>query len=130
VKIATEPCEYSAHSLRVFTTAISIATLPIAWILLRKLVVSRAVPLRAAWIALAILALSAQLIREAPRGLREDLCLLLFLAFVTALLMRPATFRAAALLAAPVALLAVIRWELASFALIVTVLFTIFRRVG
>lgn len=130
VKIATGPWGYSAHSLRIFTTAISVATLPIAWILFRRIAVSRSVSLRAMWIALAILALSAQVNREASRGLREDLCLLLFLVFAAALLTRPMTFRAAATLAVTIGLLSVIRWELASFGLVVATLFAIFRRIG
>ena len=129
VKIATGPFGYGAHSLRIFTVLISIVALPVAWLLLRRLITMRHLSERAAIIALAILAVSAQTNREASRGLREDLCMLLFFVFLTFLLCRPRTFRGAALIAVPIGLLSVIRWELATFAAGLTLLYCILRRV-
>ena len=128
VKIVTSPFDYSAHAQRVFTLVISLAVLPVMWLLLRKLVRMRGLNDRVAVVALAVVALSPQTVREAPRGLREDLCMLLFLVFTTTLLMRPSRLREAAVVAAPVALLSVIRWELAGFAAFIALLFAVARR--
>ena len=128
MKVVTSPFGYSPHALRVFTLVVSMAVLPVMWILLRRLTRSRGLGDRVAVVALAIVALSAQTVREAPRGLREDLCMLLFLVFSTALLSRPSRWRDAAAVVAPIALLSVIRWELAGFAAFLTLLFAIARR--
>jgi hypothetical protein len=129
VKIATGPFGYGPHPDRIFTTAISIVALPVAWVLLRRLRDVRKLPERAAIIALAIVALSAQTNREASRGLREDLVMLIFFVFATLLLCRPRTLRGAALLAVPVGLLSVIRWEVSTFALGLTLLYCLIRKV-
>jgi hypothetical protein len=127
-KIVTGPFDYSPHAQRIFTVVVSIAALPVAWVLFRRLVRRRGLPDRVAIVALAVVALSAQTIREAPRGLREDACMLLFLVFAGLLLSRPSTLRTTALVATPIALLSVIRWELATFAAFITILFAIARR--
>ena len=130
VKLVTGPWGYSAHSLRIFTTVVSIATLPIAWRLFRRLGAARGISEGVALVALAIVALSAQLVREAPRGLREDACLLLFLVIAVTLLSGPRTLRSTGSLAGAVGVLAVVRWELATFAVGLTVLFALARRVA
>jgi hypothetical protein len=128
-KIFTGPFGYGPNSARVFTTVVSILTLPLAWLLLRRLVRSRGVPERAAVLALAVLALSAQAAREASQGMREDTCLLLFLVFASLLLARPQGTRNAVLVALTAGVLSVVRWELAVFATAVTLLFALARRV-
>lgn len=136
-KLAVGPFGYGPHAQRVLTVAISIAVLPVAWLLFRRLARARVVPERVAVVALGVVALSAQTVREAPRGLREDLCMLLFLIFATLLLARSArikearlatSLKEASLVAAPVAVLSVIRWELATFAALIAVFFAIARR--
>jgi hypothetical protein len=124
VKIATGPFGYSANSLRVFTALVSIATLPVAWILLQRLGLGRRVSL----IALGLLALSLQLVREAPRGLREDTVLLVFLFVAIPLLARDRSRRAGIAAGVAIGLLSVIRWEVASLAIIVCAAFALLRR--
>lgn len=127
-KAAVGPFGYSPHAQRVLTVIISAAFLPLAWLLLRRLVRAHGLSDRVAVIGLAIVALSAQTIREAPRGLREDTCMLLFFVFTVLLLSRPRTWQQAALVALPVAVLSVIRWELATFAAFLALLFALARR--
>lgn len=128
VKVVTSPFDYSPHAQRIFTLVVSIAVLPVMWLLLRKVVRSRGLSDRVAMIALAVVALSAQTVREAPRGLREDLCMMLFLGFAATLLMRPSRLREAAVVAIPVAVLSVVRWELAAFATFLALVFALARR--
>jgi hypothetical protein len=128
VKAATAPFGYSPDALRSFTTLISIATLPVAWILLRRIAAQRGLGSRVPVIALAVIALSVQLMREAPRGLREDLCLLLFLFVAAPLLARDRSRRAAVTMALAIGALSVIRWELATLALGACLLFALARR--
>lgn len=127
-KAAVGPFDYSPHAQRVLTVIISAVFLPLAWVLLRRLVRAHGIPDRVAVIALAVVALSAQTIREAPRGLREDTCMLLFFVFTVLLLSRPRSWQQAVLVALPVAVLSVIRWELATFAALVALLFAAARR--
>jgi hypothetical protein len=128
VKIATSPFDYSPHAQRVFTVLISIAVLPLAWVMFRKVARVHGLSDRIAIVGVGVIALSAQTIREAPRGLREDLCMLLFLVFSALLLVRPRGWRQAVGVAIPIALLSVIRWELATFAAFIALLFAIARR--
>lgn len=129
LKVATGPFGYSVHSARTFTTLTSIVTLPVAWVLFRKLVGSRNVSDRAALIALAVLALSAALVRQATQGIREELTTLLFLVFIVTLLEgRMSRARRVAGTVVPIALLSVIRWELSLFAATLTVLWALARR--
>jgi hypothetical protein len=81
-------------------------------------------------IALAVVALSVQLIRSAPRGIREDLCLLIFLGAALPLLSGDRSRRAGIALGSLIAVFAVIRFELATLLLGVAVLFAIFMRVS
>ena len=128
VKVATGPFGYSQNSFRCFTAGVSIATLPVLWLALRRLAERKGLGPRVPLIAFGILAFSQQLVRDAPRGLREDLCLLLFLGVAFPLLAGDRSRRAAALVAASVGLLAAIRFELGSLALIMVVLFALARR--
>jgi hypothetical protein len=130
VKLATGPFGYSPQALRVFTTVISIATLPLAWLVFRRLASRWRLQPRVALIALAVFALSQQLVREAPRGLREGLCLLIVLVVVAPLLNADRSRRAALALAAAIGLLSSIRWELATLLLAITALFAVARRVS
>jgi hypothetical protein len=124
VKAATGPFGYSPDSLRTFTTLVSIATLPVAWILLQRLGLGR----RVALIALGLLALSIQLVHEAPRGLREDTVLLVFLFVAIPLLARDRSRRAGIAAGVAIGLLSVIRWEVASLAIVVCAAFALLRR--
>jgi len=128
VKAATGPFGYSPDALRSFTTLVSIVTLPIAWILLRRLAERRGLGTRIPLIALGLLALSLQLVREAPRGLREDTVLLLFLFVAFPLLAGDRSRRAAVTIALAIGALSVIRWEVATLAIVVCALFALVRR--
>jgi hypothetical protein len=128
VKVTTGPFGYAPDALRSFTTLVSIATLPVAWILLRRLAERRGLGSRIPLVALGVMSLSMQLVREAPRGLREDLCLMLFLFVAFPLLARERSRRSAIAIAAAIGLLSVIRWELATLALVACALFAVARR--
>ena len=69
-----------------------------------------------------------QLVREAPRGLREDLVLLLFSFIAFPLLARDRSRRGAITIALAIGVLSVIRWEVATLALATCVLFAVFKR--
>jgi hypothetical protein len=130
VKVTTGPFGYSPESLRVFTTLVSIATLPVAWLVFRRIAARWGLHQRVSLIALAVFALSLQLIREAPRGLREDLCLLLALVVASPLLTADRRRGAAVRVAVVIALLAGIRWELAALLVVIVTLFALARRVS
>jgi hypothetical protein len=123
-KLALAPFDYSPDALRAFTTLISIATLPVAWMLLRRLRLGDRVSL----IALGLLALSLQLIHEAPRGLREDTVLLLFLFVCIPLLAGERGRRAGFTIGLAIGLISVIRWEVAPLAILVCIGFALARR--
>jgi hypothetical protein len=130
VKVAIAPFGYSPDALRTFTAVVSIATLPVAWILLRRLADRYGLGLRMPLIAFALVALSMQLVREAPRGLREDTCLLIFLFVAVPLVSGDRSRRAAISVAVSVGLLASIRLELATLALVMCVVFAAARRIS
>lgn len=124
VKISTGPFGYSPEALRTFTTLVSIATLPVAWLLLTRLGLGRRVSL----LALGLLALGIQLVAEAPRGLREDTVLLLFLVVAIPLLARDRSRRAGIAAGVAIGLLSVLRWEVATLAIVVCAAFALLRR--
>ncbi len=128
VKIAIAPFGYSPDALRTFTTVVSIATLPVAWILFRRLAERRGLGSRVPVLALAVLALGLQLVREAPRGLREDTVLLLFLFVAMPLLAGDRGRRAGLAAGLAIGLISVIRWEVAPLAILMCTGFALARR--
>lgn len=130
VKVTTGPFGYSPDALRTFTTFVSIATLPVAWIFFRRLAARWSLHPRLPLIGFGLFALSQQVLRDAPRGLREDLCLLLFLAAAAPLLCADRSRRGTASIAVSIGVLSLIRWELGTLLVAVTLLFALARRVS
>lgn len=112
LKVTTAPFDYSPLAGRIFTTLLSLVALVLAWRLFDKVLARFA-----AHVALAFMALNGLLVFIAPRVLREELVLVLLLSLALAAVRWRRREAPAFWMAVPVALLSVVRLEMALFTL-------------